>query len=119
MIDATDTITISVFMACKLGLRKAICLQQLHSLLNKDNPDIHMFEGKRWIHKKYEDWHKYLPFMSIGAIKEHFIKLQTTGLVLYRRDDKIKYYSIDYDALDKLYQQNNRLKFINTERDYQ
>lgn len=88
-----DIIEIPTILACRLGIREAVCLQKLHNLLG----------GQQWIQKSYKDWHMHLPFMSVGAIKAHFIDLQRRGLVLYRRQWRDKYYSINYDALEKLY----------------
>jgi hypothetical protein len=96
-------------LAKKTSVNEAIALQQLHYwlLLNADKPD-HIKDGRVWCWNTYEEWQKNnFPFWSISTIKRAFSDLESRGLIIKGRFNKLSFdrtgwYTIDYDALDRL-----------------
>lgn len=62
-----------------------------------------------WVYDTYEDWaaHEF-PWLSARAVRRYFLQLEETGVLLSTdafnsfRIDRTKWYSIDYDALERL-----------------
>jgi hypothetical protein len=87
-------------------------LQQLHYWLKK--PAAHVREGfdgisRRWIYNTYEEWHRQFPFWSAEVIRKIVSQLESKGLILTerhnkRRGDQTKWYAIDYEVLNKLFE---------------
>lgn len=95
-------------LANLLGLNKAIFLQQVHYWLQKSE---HIREGKRWIYNTYSEWQEQFPFWSIETIKRTVRSLEADGVVettdrfnRYKMDHT-KWYTIDYETLDLLYEE--------------
>lgn len=93
-------------LAVAIGLNEAIVLQQLHYWLNKSK---HEEEGHRWVYNSYESWHLHFPFWSICTIKRIIHNLEKQGLVISGnfnvvKMDKTKWYRIDYEKIQSLYQ---------------
>jgi hypothetical protein len=94
-------------LAKAIGLNEAIVLQRLHELLNKPDTMVGQ-EGHNWVRSTYEQWHDNFPFWCTRTIREIFRSLEKTGLIIAAQFDKdkfnqVKYYRIDYRALDDLY----------------
>ncbi|QOS97582.1 DnaD domain protein [Brevibacterium sp. JNUCC-42] len=91
-------------LAVLIGLNEALFLQQLHYWLQKSS---HRHDGRRWVYNTYSDWQAQFPFMGINTIRRVVNVLTEKGLVLignYNQSkiDRTKWYSIDYEKLDKL-----------------
>lgn len=93
-------------LACKVGLNRAMFLQQLHYWLQK--PEAHEKDGKRWVFNTYNEWHEQFPFWTPEAIRKIVSYLEEAGIVRTtdrynaRKGDRTKWYTIDYDALNAL-----------------
>ncbi len=95
-------------LANQIGLNEAIFLQQLHYWLGRSK---NKREGRKWVYNTYDEWQaENFPFWSTVTIKRIALKLESTGLIISRSDlnrmkyDRTKWYTIDYDALNKLTQ---------------
>jgi DNA-binding transcriptional ArsR family regulator len=100
------SIMVSKALVNSIGLNKALVLQQLHNLLNRQDTWLED-DGSEWVRKTYEEWHEYFPFWSTTTIKRIFYDLEKAGLIISAQLDKsywdrTKYYRIDYQALGDL-----------------
>lgn len=94
-------------LACEIGLNKAVFVQQVHYWIQKDS--AHVRDGRRWVYNTYEGWSEQFPFWSSEVIRKRIVKpLEEAGILLTTQhynqmpQDKTKWYSIDYDALNAL-----------------
>lgn len=90
-------------LATEIGLNEAIVLQQMHYWLKTSN---HNYDGKRWIYNSYPKWIEQFPFWSESTIKRTITSLEKQELIFvgnYNKAgfDRTKWYSINYDTLDK------------------
>ena len=96
---------LSPSLACKIGVKEALILQQLHYWLEKTE---HIIRGKKWVYNSIENWQRTnFPFYSVATVKRAFESLKKKGLVLIAnfnrmKNDKTLWYSINYQALEKL-----------------
>jgi hypothetical protein len=102
-------------LACRIGLNEAIVLQQVHywlenkrnSVKEKDYEKERTYKnGRFWTYDSYKEWQKQFPFWSVSTIERIFIKLENSGILISDNfnewsADRTKWYTIDYDALDK------------------
>ena len=91
-------------LAVALGLNEAIVLQQVHYLLQISK---HTIKDRKWVYNSYPNWCLIFPFMSERTIKRTIYALEEQGILLSDcfnklKLDKTKWYSIDYDQLDKI-----------------
>lgn len=91
-------------LAVHIGLNEAMILQQMHYWLNNSN---HKHDGKRWIYNSYPKWIEQFPFWSESTIKRTITSLEKQKLIFvgnYNKAgfDRTKWYSINYDTLNKL-----------------
>lgn len=91
-------------LAVKIGLNEAIVLQQIHFLLQNSR---NFKDHKRWVYNSFPAWHKVFPFFGLNTMKRAFYNLEQQGLLItgcYNtlRQDKTKWYSINYELLDNL-----------------
>lgn len=91
-------------LAMSIGLTGAIIIQELHELLKTSNENR---EGRRWVCKTAEQWHKLLPYYSITTIKKALYELEKCGCIISKKFDagrfnQRKYYSIDYVVLENV-----------------
>lgn len=93
-------------LACKVGVNKAIILQQIHFLTKiseKANNQHNNVDGDWWVYNTYADWQaKYFPWLAAGTLKRLFIELETEKILIsrqspYNANDQTKWYRIDYD----------------------
>lgn len=99
-------------LACAIGLNEAVILQQVHYWMNSSR---HTYDGRRWVYNSVPNWQKQFPFWSESTVKRALLSLEKQGMVIsanYNRDprDQSKWYSINYDALSALEQQQ---KWVN------
>ncbi len=105
-------LVIPVETAKRLGLEEAIILQQVHYWLqdkakSKDPKFFH--DGRYWVYNTYNDWKATFPFWSISTIRRKIGGLEKAGLLLSANYNesatvRMKWYSIDYDKLEKAVQ---------------
>lgn len=91
-------------LAENIGLNEAIIIQQIHYWLNNSS---HFYDGKKWIYNSYPKWQKQFPFWSERTIKRAFTSLEKQELLHvgnYNKAgfDRTKWYSVNYDTLNKL-----------------
>lgn len=91
-------------LAEAIGINEAIVLQQVHYWIQKNGKE---HDERLWTYNSYANWQKQFPFYSERTIQRIFKNLEEKNLVLvgnYNKlvMDKTKWYSINYDELDKL-----------------
>lgn len=99
-----ETLVILPSLAMKIGFREAIILQQIHYWLTKS---LHIIEGRKWVYNTYRDWQKQFPFWSQSTVKRTILNLEKQGLLISGnwntlKLDKTKWYTIDYEKINKL-----------------
>ena len=104
-----DTQIIRKKLAKEIGLNEAIVLNQLHYWIEKNKrAGNNYYDGRYWVYNTYEDWQKQdFEYWSVKTIQRIFSKLESIGLVIsgnYNKMpmDRTKWYTIDYDKLEKL-----------------
>lgn len=93
-------------LALKIGLNEAIILQQVHYWLNP-NFNKKLIEDRYWVYNSCEGWREQFKFWSKDTIKRAIISLQKQGLLIignfnHDKFNHSKWYSIDYEQLQKL-----------------
>ncbi|WP_052085629.1 DnaD domain protein [Clostridium sp. HMP27] len=111
-------VVIDVNLAVVLGVSESIIVQQMSYWLEKST---HIIEGRPWIFNSYANWQKQLPFFCESTIRRLIKKLEDMGIILSGnfnkcKMDKTKWYSIDYDALNRLQQKDDNLTYANKEQ---
>lgn len=91
-------------LAEKIGLNEAIMLQQIHFWLTRKP---HEKDGRQWIYNTYAEWATQFPFWSESTIKRTIRSLEKKGLIItgnYNKVkiDKTKWYTIDYEKLERM-----------------
>jgi hypothetical protein len=88
-------------------------VQQVHYWLQKSE---HIRDGRKWIYNTYEEWHEQFPFWSEQVIRKRIVKpLEDQGILVttdeYNRmsKDKTKWYTIDYDAVNALFESPDKI----------
>jgi len=97
-------------LAKRLGLNEAIVLQQIHYWLNQYSgakDASHYINGRWWVYNTAEQWQENFPFWSIRTVQRILQTLRNRGLVLVDNHNKHAYdrtlwYTINYEAVDKL-----------------
>lgn len=111
-------------LACLIGDRQAIALQQLHFWLeNKDQRGrrtAHLRDGRYWIYNSYPQWRKgNFRMWSEPTIKRIMLFLEQHGIVESRqfgsRDGQMsKWYTIDYARFNEIVTHGGVLKRTGT-----
>ncbi|WP_338754248.1 DnaD domain protein [Bacillus sp. FJAT-52991] len=91
-------------LATKIGLNEALFLQQLNYWINSSN---HIHEEKKWVYNTIAKWQEQFPFWSESTLKRIIKNLEKLNLLVtgnFNKSpiDKTKWYSIDFDVLEKL-----------------
>lgn len=89
-------------LAVKVGLNKAIVLQQFHYWLQRSN---NIRDGYKWIYNSFPNWNKQFPFWGLNTLKRAVTGLEKDGYLItanYNKAgfDRTKWYRIDYSKLD-------------------
>ncbi|MBE6067107.1 MAG: DnaD domain protein [Clostridium lundense] len=111
-------VVIDVNLAVVLGVSESIIVQQMSYWLEKST---HIIEGRPWIFNSYANWQKQLPFFCESTIRRLIKKLEDMGIILSAnfnkcKMDKTKWYSIDYDALNKLQEKDDNSIYADKEQ---
>ncbi|WP_084804454.1 DnaD domain protein [Halonatronum saccharophilum] len=91
-------------LAEKVGINKAIVLQQIHYFLQRSK---HIHQGRPWVYNTYKEWQKeHFKFWSTRTVRRIINSLEEDGLLLSanfnkKRYDETKWYTIDYDRLEE------------------
>lgn len=91
---------------------KALMLQQINYWLN--NPKVGKeANGHRWIRNTVEDWHTQFPWIAAKTVQRYLKDLEEKRILLTcnlnkLKFDRTKWYTIDYDELDKLTNANGQ-----------
>ena len=91
-------------LAKEIGLNEGIILQQIHYWLRISK---HYYDGLPWIYNTYDGWVEQFPFWSQSTIKRAIKSLEKQNLIYignYNKAgfDNTKWYSINYESLEKL-----------------
>lgn len=94
-------------IAVRTTLNESIMLGQINYWLQKSRDEKHFRDGRYWVWKTYDEWAEELPFWSASTIRTIIRSLKNRGLVIvgdYNKMsiDKTSWYSIDYNAIDRL-----------------
>lgn len=102
-------------LARRVGLNEAIVIQQVHYWLKINELKKQNFkDGRYWTYNSLRDWHETdFDFWSFGVVQRTFAKLVDLGILItanYNKDkrDRTKWYSIDYEKLEKLTEQKKK-----------
>ncbi|WP_051273724.1 hypothetical protein [Desulfotruncus alcoholivorax] len=102
-------IVVDKVLAVKIGLNKAIVIQQVHYWIeiNKKKKK-HYINGRYWTYNTLQEWHENnFEFWSLDTVKRTFTELENKGILLVGnfnqdRRDRTKWYTIDYNKLEEL-----------------
>lgn len=96
-------------LAEMIGLNESIILQQIHYwILKNREDDRNFYENRYWTYNSIEGWkEECFKFWSTDTIKRSFKSLEEKGLLYvgnYNKDprDRTKWYSVNYEKLEKL-----------------
>ena len=97
-------------LAREIGLNEAIMLQQIHYWLLKSGNE---FEGARWFYKTLEEWQTEFPFWSTMTIRRTLGSLEKQKIIKIgnfnkKKFDKTKWYTIDYQRVNRRCVQNEQ-----------
>lgn len=114
-IDKDKVVLASIDLACVVGdLEEAVALNQVSYWIEKYKETNHNFkDGKYWVYNSYQKWHDdNFPFWHTSKIQRIFKSLEKKGLLIsanYNNAgfDKTKWYSIDYEKLQKMMDEYN------------
>ncbi|MES9784950.1 hypothetical protein ABWK43_29580, partial [Bacillus thuringiensis] len=110
-------------MAKRVGLNESIVIQQVHYWLEnkrkitkpKDLEKERTYrDGRFWCYNSYPEWQEQFPFWSQKTIERIFSNLEKNGILISGvfnewKADRTKWYTIDYEALDR-YEKNPKKK---------
>jgi hypothetical protein len=92
-----------------LGLNEAIVLQQIHYWLKvNERKKQNFYDGRYWTYNSAKEWQENdFAFWSLKTIQRTFSNLEDQSILIVKnynadRRDRTKWYSIDYDELDRL-----------------
>lgn len=100
-------------LAVAVGINEAILLQQTHywlKIAEKANDPRKFFGGRWWTYNTYADWQRQMPWLKERTVRALVAKLEEIGVLLSvkrnaKRRDHTKWYSVDYEALEALYEE--------------
>lgn len=97
-------------LAKEIGLNEAIMLQQMHYWLLKSSNE---FKGVKWFYKTLEEWQTEFPFWSAMTIRRTLGSLEKQKIIKIgnfnkKKFDKTKWYTIDYQRVNRRCVQNEQ-----------
>ena len=97
-------------LAQEIGLNEAIMLQQMHYWLLKSANE---FTGVKWFYKTLEEWQTEFPFWSAMTIRRTLGSLEKQKIIKIgnfnkKKFDKTKWYTIDYQRVNRRCVQNEQ-----------
>ena len=102
-------------LAKEIGLNEAIMLQQMHYWLLKSANE---FTGVKWFYKTLEEWQTEFPFWSAMTIRRTLGSLEKQKIIKIgnfnkKKFDKTKWYTIDYQRVNRRCVQNEQTMCAN------
>lgn len=92
-----------------LGLNESLVIQQINYWIKiNEAKGINFIDEKYWTYNSIKNWHQQeFSFWSYATVKRTFANLEEMGLLIvgnYNREnrDRTKWYSIDYEKLERL-----------------
>ena len=97
-------------LAKEIGLNEAIMLQQMHYWLLKSSNE---FKGVKWFYKTLEEWQTEFPFWSVMTIRRTLGSLEKQKIIKIgnfnkKKFDKTKWFTIDYQRVNRRCVQNEQ-----------
>ena len=97
-------------LAKEIGLNEAIMLQQMHYWLLKSANE---FVGVKWFYKTLEEWQTEFPFWSAMTIRRTLGSLEKQKIIKIgnfnkKKFDKTKWFTIDYQRVNRRCVQNEQ-----------
>ncbi len=91
------------------NVHEAIILQQVQYWLSRSN---FVFNGRKWVYNTLDEWHAQFPWITKKSVGDKFRSLEKKGILIVGNFNKLKYdrtkwYSIDYDKLNSLINNEN------------
>lgn len=91
------------------NVHEAIILQQVQYWLSRSN---FVFNGRKWVYNTLDEWHEQFPWITKKSVGDKFRSLEKKGILIVGNFNKLKYdrtkwYSIDYDKLNSLINNEN------------
>lgn len=107
ILAAGPTLIVRPQLAERIGLNKAIILQQIEYWTSRESARIQ--DGRRWCYCTHDEWQEQFPFWSVRTIKNAIYSLKENGLIISKQLDQKRFnatnfYTIDYEKLDKLFE---------------
>lgn len=100
-------LVVDTILATKIGLNEAIIIQQIHYwLVINEKKQLNYYDGLYWTYNSMKEWNKSFPFFSEATLRRIFtnlekLKILKSGNYNKLRMDRTKWYTIDYEQLDK------------------
>jgi hypothetical protein len=122
----TTTLLINQTVAIEISLESAIVLNQIEYWIKVSGRSILNQPGK-WIYNSLEEWHKQFSFWSLSKLRRIIKSLEDSGLIISKKINankwnQTKWYTLDYQALNKLigseeFQENKKTnRFVQNEQ---
>ncbi len=91
------------------NVHEAIILQQVQYWLSRSN---FVFNNRKWVYNTLDEWHEQFPWITKKSVGDKFRSLEKKGILIVGNFNKLKYdrtkwYSIDYDKLNSLINNEN------------
>lgn len=105
-------------LATLIGLNESIVLQQVHYWLKiKEKSQQDYIDGHYWVYNTYKQWQEQFPFWHLNTIQRTFASLEKKDLLIsanYNKAgfDKTKWYSINYQVLERFTSYQNGVSVI-------
>ena len=101
-------------LAILIGVDQTMMLCQIDFWVQNHQDDEHCKEGRYWIYETYDDWVEQFPYWGKTKIREIIRKLKEKNLIItgnYNKmsGDNTKWYTVNYDLLDKIMSEKKRL----------
>ena len=102
-------LVINKSIAKAIGLNESVVIQQINYWIKiNEAKRINFIDDKYWTYNSIKNWHEQeFSFWSYATVKRTFANLEEMGLLIignYNKEnrDRTKWYSIDYEKLEKL-----------------
>lgn len=101
-------------LAILIGVDQTMMLCQIDFWIQNHQDDEHCKDGRYWIYESYDNWKEQFPYWGKTKIREIIRKLKEKNLIItgnYNKmsGDNTKWYTVNYDLLDKIMSEKKRL----------
>lgn len=115
LLDSNEMITLQTQLACIVGDRAAIALQQIHywcDVSQRQAKREHYQDDQWWVYNTWSEWQKNnFPFWSISTVRRVFHDLEELGVLITRQHDERNkgfWVTINYGVLEDLAKADGR-----------